>query len=145
MGIGNASGAGRPTMLEFPMESRGRRPLQSSNRASARMRRAPSSPSVDVVTQALLLRKTQPDLPALEVLDKVMRGRHGKRIDFSDLALPPAPFALLVAEAFDRGMLPGDRVGLWQHNGSPELRPFLLQLWTDEVWPQFMVRHSLYC
>lgn len=95
------------------------------------MNSAPVSPAIDVVTQALLMRKVHLSLPAVEVLDRIMRGRHGKRIDFSDLAMPPAPFALLVAEAFDGEMLPSDWVGLWQNNGHPKLRPLLLELWAD--------------
>ena len=73
-----------------------------------------------------------------------MRGRYGWRIDFGGLALPPAPLALLVAEALDGGMLASDWAGLWRATSNPKLRPLLLDIWADEVWPKFVVRYSLY-
>lgn len=97
---------------------------------------------VGVVVNALLLRKARPDLPALEVLDHAMRGRYGHRIDFGDLATPPAPFGLLVVEALDGGMPRGDWEGLWRCNSHNEVRPFLLRVFVDEVWPRFRVRYS---
>ena len=57
--------------------------------------------AVKIAVEALILRKEHPQLPALEVPDHVMRGQFGNQIDFDDLATPAAPFALLIAEAFD--------------------------------------------
>lgn len=123
-------------------------PIQRVNRASTpprtAMTRAVTTAAVEIVVEALLLRKAHPSWPAVDVLDQVMRARYGQRIDFGDLAKPPAPFAILVADAFDGGMLASDWEGLWQFNGHGELRPFLLQLFGDEVWPKFVVRYSLY-
>lgn len=104
----------------------------------------PPSPAIDIAARALLLRRQEPALPALQVLDLVMRGRHGRWIDFGDMGLPPAPFALLVAEAFDGGMLPCDWVGLLRSRSHPRIRPVLMEIWADEVWPKFLVRYSLY-
>ena len=100
--------------------------------------------SVAIVAESLLLRRQHPDAPALDVLDEVMRGRHGQHIDFGDLALPVTPFSLVLAEALDTGMPASDWAGLWNCNGHPRVRPFLRELWTAEVWPKFVVRYSLY-
>lgn len=108
------------------------------------MRRAPLYPAIAIVAEARVLRRAEPQMTVLDVLDQVMRGRTGRPVEFGELATPPAPFALLVAEAFDGGMLPSDWVGLWCGNSHPRIRAFLLQLWADEVWPQFIVRYSLY-
>lgn len=102
------------------------------------------SPAVDVVARALLLRRQEPRLRAVDVLDQVMRGRSSSWIEFGDLALPPCPFALLVAETFDRGMLPSNWVGLFRPDAPQRVRVLLLQIWADEVWPKFLVRYSLY-
>lgn len=105
----------------------------------------PVSPAVDIVARALLLlRRQEPRLPAVQVLDEVMRGRSGRWIDFRDLAIPPEPFALLVAEAFDAGMLPCDWAGLLRPGCPLRVRELLLQIWANEVWPKFRVRYSLY-
>jgi hypothetical protein len=106
------------------------------------MPRATVSPAVEIVAEALVLRNTRPDLPALDVLDQVMRSRYGRKVDFGELATPPSPFSLLIADALDC-MPPSDWAGLWRC-GHPNARPFLLKLWADEVWPKFVVRYSLY-
>lgn len=108
------------------------------------MTRAATTVAVEIVVEALLLRKAHPSWSAMDVLDQAMRTRYGRRIDFGDLAKPPAPFAMLVADALDTGMLASDWEGLWQFNSHGKVRPFLLQLFADEVWPKFVVRYSLY-
>jgi hypothetical protein len=108
------------------------------------MHRAPVSTAVEIVAEALLLRRQQPQLSAEQVLDQVMRGRYGKHIDFGELAVPPSPFAYLVAEALDGGMERSDWEGLWRGNCRPEVRPFLVKLFAEDVWPKFVVRYSLY-
>ena len=62
------------------------------------MHTKPVSPAVDIAARVLLLRKQEPKLPALDVLDYAMRRRRDCWIDFGVLAFPPAPFALIVAE-----------------------------------------------
>ena len=103
---------------------------------------ATTSTAVTTVVEALLMRKAHPAWLAIDVLDQVMRGRNGNAIEFGDLAKPPAPFAMLVADAFDRGMLASDWEGPWQYNSHGEVRPFLLKLFADEVWPKFRVRYG---
>ena len=100
--------------------------------------------AVVIVAEARSLRNLQPAMSAMKVLDRVMRGRYGRRIDFGELAMPPSPFSLLVAEALDGGMLANDWAGLWRCNSHPRVRATLLQIWADEVWPKFVVRYSLY-
>ncbi len=102
------------------------------------------SPAVEIVAETLVLRRRRPEAPAMDVLDQIMHGRHGRYIDFGELALPITPFSLVVAEALDTGMLARDWAGLWTGNSSPRLRPFLRELWAAEVWPKFVVRYSLY-
>jgi len=104
----------------------------------------PVTPAVAIVAEALVLRRHEPRITALAVLDRVMRGRHGQQIDFGTLATPPSPFSMLVAEALDGGMRASDWAGLWRHNSHPKLRSTLMSIWVREVWPKFIVRSSLY-
>ena len=102
------------------------------------------SPAVQIVAQALLLRRSDPTRPALDVLDEVMQPHRRRPVEFGDLIDLPSPFALLIAEAFDTGMCVEDWAGLWRGNGHPKIRGFLLNLWADEVWPKFRVRYGLF-
>jgi hypothetical protein len=69
----------------------------------------PDSLARSIVDEALALQRERPELPALALLDLVMRGRHGTGPDFGDLAAAPAdclvdpssPFGALLAAAFD--------------------------------------------
>jgi hypothetical protein len=105
---------------------------------------APVSPAVEIAVKALMLRRRDPTCPALLVMDEAMRGHHGRFIDFGDIARPPAPFGLLVAEAFDGGMLPCDWVGLLAGKSHPKLPAVLNDIWVHEIWPKVIVRYSLY-
>lgn len=89
------------------------------------MRQARVSLAVEIVAETLALRRLQPDLPAVDVLDRVMRRRHRQHIDFGELAMPITPLSLVVAEALGTGMLASDWAGLWNGNSHPRLRPFL--------------------
>ncbi len=91
------------------------------------------SPAVEVAASARLLRKSQPELPALAVLDQSMRGHHGRRIDSGGLATPPSPFALVVAEAFDGGMHLCNLTGLLQCRSHPRIPGMLMEIWWNEV------------
>ena len=53
----------------------------------------------------MALRASHAHASAADVLDLVMQGRQYRLVDFGDHMLPPAPFALLVAEVV------GDHVG----------------------------------
>jgi len=92
--------------------------------------------------ETLTLRRSRADAPALDVLDLVMKDRR-QLPDFGDLALPPAPFALTVAEAFDRGMSVDDWALMTGSLAEPTLRTAVLGIFASEVWPRFVQRYSL--
>lgn len=60
-----------------------------------------------IVDAALAVRRSHPTVPALDVLDLAMQGQRGTDPDFDgpagDATVPPAPFALLLRDAFDPG------------------------------------------
>ena len=68
----------------------------------------------------------------------------GQHIDFGDLAVPPAPFGCLIAEALDEGMQASDWEGLWRSNQQADHRAVLLEIWMIEVWPKFRARYNLH-
>lgn len=103
----------------------------------------PRAQAFDIVIKALTLRTEQPHLTALDVLDQVMRGHHGP-IEFGDLAAPPAPFALLVSEAFEPVIGPNEWAGLMSPQNGPRARDAFLEIWADEVWPLFRTRYGLF-
>jgi hypothetical protein len=82
----------------------------------------PTAESHKIAVGAVTLRRSHSHAPALDVLDLVMTYRHHRGYDFGDLALPPAPFALVVAEAFDRGMT----VNEWAKWTVPPADPALI-------------------
>jgi hypothetical protein len=56
---------------------------------------------------------------------------------------PPAPFALVIAEAFDRGTNIDDWARRSVPGADPTLRAVALSIWSAEVWPRFLERFSL--
>jgi hypothetical protein len=86
---------------------------------------------------ALALRASHPNAPALDVLDVVFAGG-----PLPPMPLPPEPFALLVAEAFDLGMHHHDWAVLMRPEGDPRVHVALLAIWRDEVWPLFVARYG---
>ncbi len=96
-----------------------------------------------IVASALVLRISHPHAPALDVLDLVMGGVDAHGLDFGGHSVPPAAFALLVAEAFDSAMTPADWRGLTGPEADPTVRAALLGLWAAEVWPRFVARYPL--
>ena len=101
----------------------------------------PEARKLAAVTQTL--RRSRVDAPALDVLDLVMKDRRRQLPDFGDLALPPAPFALTVAEAFDRGMSVDDWALMTGSLADPTLRTAVLGIFASEVWPRFVQRYGL--
>lgn len=102
----------------------------------------PKTLACKIAAEAIALRRSHPQAPALDVLDLVMTGHHHQRIDFDGLA-PPAPFALVIAEVFDRGTDVDDWARWSAPGADPALRSTLLGVWTTEVWPKFLERYSL--
>jgi hypothetical protein len=95
-----------------------------------------------IVKEALALRRSHPHAPALDVLDLVMKGRLPWLEDFFDHLEPPAPFALLVAEAVDDSMSAADWRSLTGPNAEPRVRDTLVQLYRESVWPRFVRRYG---
>lgn len=96
-----------------------------------------------IVSTALALRRSHPVAPPLDVLDLVMQGRCAVPADFGADGLPPAPFALLVADALDSAMTPEEWRVWTAHDADPRLRAGLLEIWRAEVWPRFVSRFDL--
>jgi hypothetical protein len=97
-------------------------------------------PVDDIAHAAVTLRRTHPHAPALDVLDVVFKGRRGQAVKF---VRPPDPFALLVAEVFDKGMPPEDWAGFFGPHGDLRVRPTLERIWANEVWSAFLQRYGL--
>src|SRR5262245_15720230 len=95
-----------------------------------------------IVNEALALRKSHPHAPAADVLDLLMRGREYWLEDFLDHMEPPAPFALLVAEAVGDCM-----TAEWTALTGPHLderaRAGMRQVYNESVWPKFFKRYGL--
>jgi hypothetical protein len=95
-----------------------------------------------IINEALALRRSHPHAPAVDVLDLVMKGRLPWLEDFFDDLEPPAPFALLVAEAVDDIMTAAEWRGLTGPNAEPRVRAALAQLYRESVWPRFVKRYG---
>lgn len=96
-----------------------------------------------IVATALALRASHPQAPALDVLDLALQGRGGQALDFGSDGLPPAPFALLVAEAFDHGMDPALWAAWTAPGANPAVSTALRGVWANEVWPRFAARYGI--
>lgn len=91
----------------------------------------------------MILRLSHPHAPARDTLDLVMNGWRGARLDFGADGIPPSPFALIVAAAFDRGMNAQDWEGLLGPNADPAIRATLLQVWRTQVWPVVLCSYGI--
>jgi len=96
-----------------------------------------------LASETLALRRKHEHASALDVLDLVMKDRCQQLPDFGDLALPPAPFALVVAEALDPGMSVDEWALMTGFRADSTLRQAMLDIWATEVWPKFMRRYGL--
>jgi hypothetical protein len=94
------------------------------------------------VNECLALRQSHPHAPALDALDLVMQGRQHRHYDLGQTAIPPSPFALVVAAAFDC-MSVNEWIAFTGPNADPNGRAHLQVLWFLEVWPKFLKRYSL--
>jgi len=101
-----------------------------------------SAEAQKLTAEVMTVCRSHSHAPAIDVLDLVMKGRRPLPA-FGDLALPPAPFALVVAEAFDCGM----SVDEWRRWTVPPADPVLsaamLVVWANEVWPKFVGRYGV--
>lgn len=93
--------------------------------------------------EAVALRRSHPQAPALDVLDLVMQHRTGSLASFGADIEPAKPFGLLIAEAFDTGMAPDDWRLVTHPNTPPSVVATLRGIWTGEVLPKFAKRYGL--
>ena len=94
--------------------------------------------------EAVALRRSHPQAPAIDVLDLVMKHRTGSLASFDSAGIEPAtPFGFLLAEAFDTGMAPEDWRLVTHPNTPPGVVATLRGIWTGEVLPKFVKRYGL--
>jgi hypothetical protein len=103
----------------------------------------PDPVAVAIISEALALRVSHSHVPAIEVLDLVMQGRRHRLIDFDDNMIPPAAFALLVAEAMGGGLSAAEWEALTGPKADTIVRATLQLQYALNVWPKFLVRYSL--
>jgi len=96
-----------------------------------------------IVSEALALRASHAHAPAADVLDLVMQGRRYRLVDFGDHMLPPAPFALLVAEAVGDHMSADEWEAFTGPKADASLRATLQLQFALNVWPKFLERYSV--
>lgn len=103
----------------------------------------PSDIAIEISNAAASLQRTHPKAPALDVLDLVMQGQSGSLSDFGQAIHPCAPLGQIVAEAFDRGMVPQDWFLVRSPNSPPALVQTLMGIWQVDVLPRFADRYKL--
>jgi hypothetical protein len=96
-----------------------------------------------IVSESLALRMSHAHAPASDVLDLVMQGRQYRLVDFGEHMLPPAPFALLVAEAVGDHMTPDEWAAFTGPKADANLRSTLQLQFALNVWPKFLERYSV--
>jgi len=96
-----------------------------------------------IVGESLALRVSHPHASAADVLDLVMQGRQYRLVDFGEHMLPPAAFALLVAEAMGDHMTPAEWEAFTGPNADASLRATLQLQYALNVWPKFLERYSI--
>ena len=96
-----------------------------------------------IVNESLALRTSHGHASAADVLDLVMQGRQFRLIDFGEHMLPPAPFALLVAEAVGDAMSPAEWEAFTGPKADASLRSTLQLQFALNVWPKFLQRYHI--
>jgi hypothetical protein len=96
--------------------------------------------SESITAAALRPRQTHPAAPAADVLALVLQGRAGATVAFGSASLPPHPFALLVAEAFEDAMTPAEWLALLPKLADPA--PVLAHFSTT-TWARFLAHFHL--
>lgn len=94
----------------------------------------------DVALAALAVRRSHPRLSALAVLEACLREREGRVSDFGAAATIGSPFAMIIAEAFDKAEPQRDWGAITRPGADPLLVAGLRQIWQSEVVPAF-ARH----
>lgn len=101
----------------------------------------PSTVANNIIGEALALRASHPHAPAGDVLDLVLRGHKDLWLeDLLDHIVPPAPFALLVAEAVRDCMSSAEWQAFTGPKADERLRAVMLQEYKNSVVPKFVGR-----
>lgn len=103
----------------------------------------PDPLALAIVNESQALRRSHARASAADVLDLVMQGRHERLIDFGDHMLPPAPFALLVAEALGDPMSAAEWAAFTGPKADAHLRATLQLQYALNVWPRFLERYRI--
>jgi hypothetical protein len=96
-----------------------------------------------IVDECLALRASHGHASAADVLDLVMQGRQHRLLDFGEHMLPPAPFALLVAEAMGDHMSAAEWEAFTGPNADANLRSTLQLQFALNVWPKLLQRYHV--
>jgi hypothetical protein len=96
-----------------------------------------------IVNEALSLRISHAHAGALDVLDLVMQGRQDRLLDFGEHMLPPAAFALLIAEAVGDHMSAAEWEAFTGPRADASLRSTLQLQYALNVWPKFLQRYHI--
>jgi hypothetical protein len=103
----------------------------------------PDAIALSIITESLALRASHAHASATDVLDLVMQGRQYRLVDFGDHMLPPAPFALLVAEAVGDHMSAAEWEAFTGPKADASLRATLQLQYALNVWPKFLERYCI--
>jgi len=98
----------------------------------------------DFAAAASTLRRSHPKVKALAVLDVVVRGQTGARVDLSAAWLMPgSPFGQVLAAALDPGMTPEEWARWTRQPADPALQSATLVAWRETVLAAFVARYRL--
>ena len=103
----------------------------------------PDAIALAIISESLALRASHAHASAADVLDLVMQGRQYRLVDFGEHMLPPAPFALLVAEAVGDHMTPDEWAAFTGPKADASLRATLQLQYALNVWPKFLERYCV--
>ena len=103
----------------------------------------PDPIALAIVDESLALRASHGHASPADVLDLVMQGRQFRLLDFGEHMLPPAPFALLVAEAVGDTMSPAEWEAFTGPKADANLRSTLQLQFALNVWPKFLQRYHI--
>lgn len=90
----------------------------------------------------MTLHSSHPGAPKLKILSVSSRQR-AAGADFGSAVQAGEPFALLVADAFDKGISREDWLWIKSPVADPELVAASLQSWQTEVLPRFSAHYGL--
>jgi len=97
----------------------------------------------DVARAALAIHASHPKAPALDILNVCLGQRTGCVSDLGPAVEAGEPFALPIADAFDKGMTRDEWLWVDSPLADPKLVAALRQPWKTEVLPRFAAHYSL--